>query len=134
MTEKLKEKDVLRAAFREQNNKQYDFQRAVRARKKSQYEEEKKKHDEERAAYEAKQAEDEAKYIVYQEEQVLCDYLEDCLERAYLKTEEEVCCVENKGRGTSRIPRIPYTNDVNFFVGYEIQGCRGRVTFGSLCR
>jgi len=86
MAAKIKEKDKLRAIFREQNNAWYNYQRAVRAQKKLQFEEEKKKRDEERAEYEAKLAEEEAKKIPYEEEQVLCDYLADYLERTYLKT------------------------------------------------
>jgi len=89
MAAKIKEKDALRDAFRKQNNAWYNFQRALRAQKKMQYEEEKKKRDEERAAYEAQLAEEEAKKIPYEEEQVLCDYLADYLERTYLKTGDD---------------------------------------------
>jgi hypothetical protein len=48
------------------------------------YEEDKKRRDEERAAYLAKLEEEEAKKIPYEEEQALCDYLADYLERTYL--------------------------------------------------
>jgi uncharacterized coiled-coil DUF342 family protein len=87
---KLKEKDAIRDAFREENNAWFNYQRAVRAQKNLQYQEEKKKRDEEQAAYLSKVAEEEAKKIPYEEEQALCDYLADYLERTYLtgKTEE----------------------------------------------
>ena len=96
MVAKIKEKDAMRAAFREMNDAWYTYQRAVRAQKKLQFEEEKKKRDEERAAYEAKLAEEEAKKIPYEEEQVLCDYLADYLERTYLKTSGEEKKTEKK--------------------------------------
>jgi len=89
MGAKIKEKDALRAVFREKNNAWYNYQRAVRAQKKMQYEEERKQREEERAEYEAKLAEEEAKKIPYEEEQVLCDYLADYLERTYLKNTDE---------------------------------------------
>jgi len=87
--EKLKIKDKLRDDFREKNNAWYNYQRAVRAQKKIQYEEEKKKRDEERQAYQAKLEEEEAKKIPYEAEQALCDYLADYLERTYLKGKSE---------------------------------------------
>jgi len=80
----LKEKDALRDGFREKNNKWYNFQRAVKARKKIEYEEEKKKRDEEHQAYLKKKEEEELKKVPYEEEQGLCDYLADYLERTYL--------------------------------------------------
>lgn len=85
IADKLKEKDALRDEFREMNNAWYNYQRAVKAQKKIQYEEEKKKREEEKAAYLAKIEEEEAKKIPYEEEQALCDYLADYLERTYIK-------------------------------------------------
>lgn len=82
--DKIKERDALRDDFRDKSNLWYNYQRAVRAQKKIAYEEEKKKRDEERAAHLAKLEEEEAKKIPYEEEQALCDYLADYLERTYL--------------------------------------------------
>jgi uncharacterized coiled-coil DUF342 family protein len=84
----LKEKDALRDEFREKNDKWYNYQRAVRAQKQIKYEEEKKKREEEKTAYLAKIEEEEAKKIPYEEEQALCEYLADYLERTYIKGEE----------------------------------------------
>lgn len=81
----LKEKDALRDDFREKNNAWWNFQRAVKAQRKMQYESEKSKREEEKAAYLAKVEEEEAKKIPYEEEQALCDYLANYLERTYIK-------------------------------------------------
>lgn len=92
--EVLKEKDALRDAFREKNNVWYNNQRAVKAQKQIEYEAEKKKREEEHQAHLKKMEEEELKKIPYEEEQGLCDYLADYLERTYLnggdsaKTEE----------------------------------------------
>ncbi|CAB9526023.1 expressed unknown protein [Seminavis robusta] len=83
--EKLKEKDALRADFREKNNVWYNYQRAVRAQKKIQYEEDKKKRDEEHQAYLKKVEEEELKKVPYEAEQALCDYLADYLTTTYLQ-------------------------------------------------
>lgn len=80
----LKEKDACRAAFREKSDAWYNVQRAIRAQKKIQYEEEKKKRDEERQVWLAAKEAEEAKKIPYEEEQALCEYLADYLERTYL--------------------------------------------------
>lgn len=82
--EKLKEKDALRDAFREQNDQWYDYQRAVKAQKKMQYEAEKAEREKERAEYEAALEAEEAKKIPYEEEQALCDFLANFLERTYV--------------------------------------------------
>ena len=81
---KLKEKDAARAEFREKNNEWFNASRAVKAQRKMQYEEEKKKRDEEREAYLKKLEEEEAKKIPYEEEQALCEYLAQYLERTYV--------------------------------------------------
>jgi chromosome segregation ATPase len=87
--EALKKKDACRDEYREKSNVWYNYQRAVRAQKKMEYEEEKKRREEERAAYLAKLEEEEAKKIPYEEEQALCDYLADYLERTYLGTKSD---------------------------------------------
>ena len=81
----LKQKDALRDAFRKKSDAWYTSQRAIKAQKKMQWEEEKKKRDEEEAAYRAKLEAEEAKKIPYEEEQALCEFLADYLERTYLK-------------------------------------------------
>jgi uncharacterized coiled-coil DUF342 family protein len=85
----LKEKDTARAEFREKNNEWFNNSRAVKAQKQIQYDAEKKQRDEEREAYVKEKAEEEAKKIPYEEEQHLCDYLADYLERTYIKGENE---------------------------------------------
>eukprot|EP00539_Tryblionella_compressa_P003431 CAMPEP_0178747692 /NCGR_PEP_ID=MMETSP0744-20121128/8459_1 /TAXON_ID=913974 /ORGANISM="Nitzschia punctata, Strain CCMP561" /LENGTH=538 /DNA_ID=CAMNT_0020400949 /DNA_START=346 /DNA_END=1962 /DNA_ORIENTATION=- len=80
----LKAKDNLRDEYRKKQNVWWDYQRAVKAQKKIQYEEEKKKREEERQAYLKKLEEEELKKIPYEEEQALCDYLADYLERTYV--------------------------------------------------
>lgn len=81
----LKEKDTIRDEFREKNNAWWNYQRAVKAQKQLQYEEEKKKREEAKQAFLKAKEEEEAKKIPYEEEQALCDYLADYLERTYLK-------------------------------------------------
>ena len=85
----LKQKDALRADFREKNNSWWNYQRAVKAQRKMQYEEEKKKREEEAAAWRKKKEEEEAKKIPYEEEQALCDFLADYLVRTYLTDSAE---------------------------------------------
>lgn len=82
----LNEKDTMRDDYREKNNEWWNVQRAVKAQKKIQYEEEKKQREEERLAFLKKQEEEELKKIPYEEEQGLCDYLADYLERTYLNS------------------------------------------------
>mmetsp|Transcript_9708 Transcript_9708/g.14904 ORF Transcript_9708/g.14904 Transcript_9708/m.14904 type:complete len:556 (+) Transcript_9708:39-1706(+) len=89
MNGKMKERDALRAEYREKNNSWYNYQRAVRAQKKIQYEEERKKREEEQAEWLKKKEEEEAKKIPYEAEQALCDYLANYLTQTYLVTEEE---------------------------------------------
>ena len=78
------QKDVKRDAFRTANNAWFTYQRAIKAQKKMQYEEEKAKREAERAEYQAKLEAEEAKKIPYEEEQALCDFLANYLERTYL--------------------------------------------------
>mmetsp|Transcript_17999 Transcript_17999/g.37201 ORF Transcript_17999/g.37201 Transcript_17999/m.37201 type:complete len:547 (-) Transcript_17999:134-1774(-) len=89
ITEKIAEKDALRDEFHESNNKWYDYQRAIKAQKKIQYEEEKAQRDAERAEYEAKLKAEEEKKIPYEAEQELCEFLASYLERTYLGGKEE---------------------------------------------
>lgn len=84
MDETVEKRNALRAAFRETNNKWFNYQRAVRAQKKIEYEQEKARRDAERAEYEAKLAAEEAKKIPYEAEQALCEYLANFLEMTYL--------------------------------------------------
>jgi len=78
------DKNEARQAFREINNKWYDFQRALRAQRKIQAEEEKKQREEEKAAWLKQKEEEELLKIPYEEEMALCDYLADYLTKAYL--------------------------------------------------
>lgn len=80
----LKEKDALRDEYREKNNAWWNSQRAVKAQRQMQYEEEKKAREAEKEAYLKKKEEEELKKIPYEEEMGLCDYLADYLERTYL--------------------------------------------------
>jgi uncharacterized coiled-coil DUF342 family protein len=80
----LKDKDAIRDEYRKKHDEWWDYQRALKAQKKIQYDEEKKKREEERLAQMKKAEEEELKKIPYEEEQGLCDYLADYLERTYL--------------------------------------------------
>ncbi|KAL3908629.1 MAG: hypothetical protein SGILL_008414 [Bacillariaceae sp.] len=82
----LKEKDSIRDEYRKNHDLWWDYQRAVKAQRQIQYEEEKKQRDEEKAAFLKAKEEEELKKVPYEEEQALCDYLADYLERTYLKT------------------------------------------------
>lgn len=86
---KMDERKSARDAFREANNKWYDYQRAVRAQKKMKYEEEKKKREEEEKQRLAEIEAEEAKKIPYEEEQNMCTFLADYLTRTYLSGSEE---------------------------------------------
>lgn len=87
--EKIKERDAIRAGFREKNNAWYNFQRALRAQRKGQYEEERKQREEEHAEYLKKVQEEEAKLIPYEAEQALCEYLVNYLHKTYLRESEK---------------------------------------------
>jgi len=100
--EVMDERNAQRNEFRDANNKWYDYQRAVKAQKKIQYDEMKLKENEEYEAYKKAMEEEEAKKVPYEEEKALCDYLVGYLTKSYLetdkKTEEkvaEVIKVEN---------------------------------------
>jgi uncharacterized coiled-coil DUF342 family protein len=84
ITIKLKEKDAVRAEYREKNNEWFNNQRAVKAQRQMQWEAEKKKSDEERAEKLKLLEAEEAKKIPYEEEQALCEYLAQYLERTFI--------------------------------------------------
>jgi uncharacterized coiled-coil DUF342 family protein len=105
---KMKERDAMRDEFRKKNNDWYNNQRAIRAQKKMQYEEEKKKREEEKAAYLKKLEEEEAKKIPYEEEQNLCDFLADYLERTYLSTDENKKEEDKKTDSATAVPDDPF--------------------------
>jgi hypothetical protein len=86
----LKEKDALRDEYRKKNNDWYDYQRAIRAQKKIQYEEEKLRREAEKAEWLKKKEEEELKKIPYEEEMALCDYLADYLTRTYLAKSDNI--------------------------------------------
>jgi len=83
------ERNTCRNKFREDNNAWYASQRAVKAQKKIQYEEEKTRREEEQKAWDKKQEEEEMKKIPYEEEKALCDYLADYLTKTYLTDPEK---------------------------------------------
>lgn len=87
--DKMKERNDARDAFREANNKWWDFQRAIKAQKKLKWEEEKKQREEEENVRKAEWEAEEAKKIPYEEEQHLCTFLSDYLTRTYLSAGEE---------------------------------------------
>ena len=82
--DKMKERNDARDAFREANNKWFDFQRAIKAQRKIRYEEEKKKREEEDQEKKAEWEAEEAKKIPYEGEQNLCTTLCDYLTRTYI--------------------------------------------------
>jgi uncharacterized coiled-coil DUF342 family protein len=96
MGQLLKQKDAIRDEFRTQNNAWFNYQRAIRAQKQVQYEDEKKQRAEEKKVYLALQEEEEAKKIPYEAEQALCDFLADYLERTYLGKSDEKDAGEKK--------------------------------------
>lgn len=82
--EKIDQRNKCRDAFREANDKWYDYQRGIKAQKKMKYEEEKKQREEEKNAWLAEKEAEEAKKIPYEEEMNLCDYLSNYLSKTYL--------------------------------------------------
>jgi len=87
--DKIGERNKCRDAFREANDKFYDYQRAIKAQRKMKYEEEKKQREEEKAAYLAAKEAEEAKKIPYEEEMNLCEYLADYLSKTYLEDKKK---------------------------------------------
>jgi len=119
----LKEKDALRDDYREQNNSWWNSQRAVKAQRQMQYEEEKTVREEEKAAYIKKKEEEELKKIPYEEEQGLCDYLAEYLERTYLNGGSSESKVSVKKEDVIAVKEDPFAgmstfvkkNDEEFF-------------------
>lgn len=89
MDAKFKEKNELRSQFREMTNDWYQNQRAIKAQRQLQYEEEKKRRDEEHQAWLKKKEDEELAKTPYEEEMALCDYLADYLTKTYLMDEKE---------------------------------------------
>lgn len=81
---KMDERSALRKEFNADNDKWYDYQRAVKAQRQIRFEEEKKVIEEEKKAWLKEKEDEEAKKIPYEEEMALCDYLADYLTRTYL--------------------------------------------------
>jgi len=104
----LAKRTAVRDAYRKDNNEWYNYQRAVRAQKQLQYEEEKKKREAEKAEWLKAKEEEELKKIPYEEEMALCDYLAEYLTRTYLtdaaeerkKAQEEAAARKAKTDGT----------------------------------
>jgi uncharacterized coiled-coil DUF342 family protein len=94
--DKIAQRNELRKVFGEENDKWYDYQRAIKAQKKMKYEEEKKKREEEKAAWLAAKEAEEAKKIPYEEEMYLCDYLANYLSKTYLEDKEGADSSEKK--------------------------------------
>jgi len=103
-------RNASRTTFREATNKWYDYQRAVKAQKKIQYDEMKVKENEERDAYNKMLEEEEAKKIPYEEEKQLCDFLVNYLTKTYLETGKKT--VETK---TAEVIKV----DDNPFAGFK---------------
>lgn len=83
MDEKYKQRKVLQTTFREGMNDWYHNQRAIKAQRQLQYDQEKKRREEEHAAYLKKKEEEELKKTPYEEEMALCDFLVDYLRKTY---------------------------------------------------
>ena len=99
-------RNASRTEFREALNKWYDYQRAVKAQKKIQYEEMKAKENEEREAYNKMLEEEEAKKIPYEEEKELCDHLVNYLTKTYLETGKKT--VESKNAEVIKVEDDPF--------------------------
>lgn len=79
----------MRTKFRETTNDWYQCQRAIKAQRQLQYDEEKKRREGEHAAWLKKKEEEELAKTPYEEEMALCDYLADYLTKAYLTDANE---------------------------------------------
>jgi uncharacterized coiled-coil DUF342 family protein len=106
--DKLKQRDALRDENREKNNAWFNYQRALRAQKKIAYEEEKKQREEERAAHLAKLEEEELKKIPYEEEQALCEFLANYLEKTYLTSNDDEPASTDKSEDTPVVKDDPF--------------------------
>jgi len=99
-------RNASRTEFRGATNKWYDYQRAVKAQKKIQYDEMKVKENEEREAYNKMLEEEEAKKVPYEEEKQLCDYLVNYLTKTYLETGKKT--VESKNADVIKVEDDPF--------------------------
>jgi len=102
----MDKRNELRSEFREANNKWYDYQRAVKAQKKLQYDDIKKKEKEEYEAYLKTKEEEEAKKVPYEEEMGLCDYLVGYLTRSYLDDGKKI--TEEKKKAVIEVKDDPF--------------------------
>jgi len=94
--EKYAERKELNARFRVGTNEWYQCQRAIKAQRQLQWDEDKKKKEEEHAAWLKKKEEEELAKIPYEEEMALCDYLGDYLTKTYLTGEAEEAKIKAK--------------------------------------
>lgn len=106
----LKKKDAARDENRKQMDAWWNYSRALKAQKQMQYEAEKAKRDEERQEFLKKREEEEAKKIPYEEEQGLCDYLADYLERTYLSKDNGEAKVSAKKEEVIAVKDDPFAN------------------------
>lgn len=104
----LKDKDTTRDDYREQNNSWWNTQRAVKVQKQAQYEQEKKEREEEKKAFLKKREEEELKKIPYEEEQHLCEYLADYLERTHLNGGSDSSKVAAKKEDVIAVKEDPF--------------------------
>lgn len=100
---KFTEKNELWSKFREETNEWYQCQRAIKAQRQLQWEEERKKREEEKEAWKKKKEEEELAKTPYEEEMALCDYLADYLTKTYLtdaaeEAEKKAKAAEEKAR------------------------------------
>ena len=107
----ITQRNALRDAYRADNNKWYNYQRAVRKQKQMKYEEEKAAREAEKQAWLKAKEEEELKKIPYEEEMALCDYLAEYLTRTYLvdaselkkKAEEEAAAKKKAAEGVVEV-------------------------------
>lgn len=117
LNDKHVERDELRKSFREANNQWYDYQRALRAQKKAQYEEEKQKREEERQEWLRLKEEEEMKKIPYEEEMALCDYLADYLTKTYLSDKGKSSA--DKDNGAKKKDFVEVKKEDDPFAGFK---------------
>ena len=144
MDDKYKQRKVLQTTFREGMNDWYHNQRAIKAQRQLQYDQEKKRREEEHAAYLKKKEEEELKKTPYEEEMALCDFLVDYLRKTYpdefngedngadngaADAQEEV----NKGNDVVTVKDDPFAGmkamkkeEDTFFVGKGGGGGKGK--------
>jgi len=129
---KFADKDDLRTTFRENTNDWYQCQRAIKAQRQLQYDEEKKRREEERTAWlKEKEAEELAK-TPYEEEMALCDYLADYLTKTYLSDAQEEVLKKAKAAEEKAKADVVAVKDDPFagFKAVSKKGDDGDVYFG----